>query len=285
MGGGQHQAQVGEREHRFALTLARQAGEVLRGHFGRIDRDDIELKGERNPVTEADRASEELIVAGIRRQFPQDGILAEEQTRQDLEARRVWLVDPLDGTVNFTHAHPFVGISIALAVDWRIQLGVVHLPMLGETFSALRGQGTRRHRLGLGGYESVRCHVSAIEQPKQALAATGFPYVRETARFNNLDAFNRLFCEVGGLRRCGTASIDLALVACGVYDAFWEAHLECFDVAAGSLLVEEAGGRVTDYVDGADWLFGKNIVATNGTALHGFMLSKMDRAFDPDARI
>ncbi len=273
-----------ERERRFALDIARQAGQILVQHWGRLTPSQIDSKGTRNPVTDVDRNSEKLLVDAIQGEFPADGILAEEEHRQDLGAQRVWLIDPLDGTVNYTHSHPFVAISIALLVEQQIQVGVVHLPILEESYSAIRGGGTLRHVSSQGSEVEQPCRVSSIDQPNKALCATGFPYVRETSPFNNLAAFDRLFLKVGGLRRCGTASIDMAFVACGIYDAFWEAHLECFDVAAGSLLIEEAGGRVTDYTGRSDWLFGKNIVATNGTGMHAFMLDNMDQQFDPDLR-
>ena len=148
-------------ERAFALRVAHQAGEILQRHFGRLEASQIAQKADRNPVTDIDCASEQHIVDQIRAAYPEDGILAEEQTRKNLDASRVWIIDPLDGTVNYTRSHPFVAVSIALAIAGRIEVGVVHAPMLGESWSAARGAGATRHRA----YGEVACAVSTVTKP------------------------------------------------------------------------------------------------------------------------
>lgn len=267
-------------DERLALRLAREAGALIAAAGGRpLAPEAVDFKGKRDPVTATDRASEALIAAGLAAARPDDGLLAEEQTARRLDARRLWIVDPLDGTVNFAHGHPLVAVSIALVVDGQPVAGAVALPLLGEAYSASAGAGARRWR---GEQPPERLSVSRTARLDQALISTGFPYRREQLVHNNLATFNALFTKVRGLRRCGVASIDLAFVAAGIYDAYWEAHLAPHDVAAGVLLVREAGGRVTDYAGGDGWLYGKSIVASNGP-LHEPLRALMPADFDADA--
>ena len=197
----------------FTLGVARRAGELLLGRFEKLKSSDVSFKGKRDLVTVADRESEEFIVGEIRRAYPGHSILAEEQTRDTKDSPYQWIIDPLDGTVNYTHGHPFFCISMALAHDGKIVLGVVHAPLLGETYHARLGEGAF-----LG---KRRLVVSDADVLINSLLATGFAYVREETQSNNLYNFNRLTMKARGVRRYGSAAIDLAYVAAGRLDFFW----------------------------------------------------------------
>ncbi|HET6203848.1 MAG TPA: inositol monophosphatase family protein [Planctomycetota bacterium] len=238
-------------------AIARAAGEVLRAHFGKIDARTIGRKSSsRDLVTEADRASERRIVADLRGAFPGEAIRGEEEVREEGKGGPLWHVDPLDGTINFVHGVPVFGVSIARYVEGKPHLAVVYNPVLEEMFAAEAGKGATLN--------GAPIRVSREETLADALLVTGFPYRRGELANNNLDNFVRFFFEARGIRRIGAASVDLAWVAAGRFDGFWELHLEPHDVAAGALLVREAGGKVTDFDGGENWLEGANVVATNG---------------------
>ena len=240
----------------LALGAAREAGAVLMEHFGRLAEGDVSSKGvARDLMTAADLASERLLVARLREAVPEHAIEAEEETRdpgEDGSGPR-WFLDPLDGTINFVHGLPIFCVSIGLVEGGRPQVAVVHAPRLGETFWAVRGGGAF-----LDG-EPLR--VSDTAELGDAILATGFPYRRGELEHDNLENFGRFFHGVRGLRRMGSAALDLAYTAAGRFDGFWELHLAPHDVAAGALLVREAGGEVTDARGGEDWLRGGSIVA------------------------
>lgn len=238
-----------------AEELARGAGRILLSWWERLGAADVGSKSaERDLVTRADLESEAHLLDGLRRRFPRDAVLAEESGAAGAaDAPATWVVDPLDGTVNFVHRLPMVAVSIARLVDGEPDVGVVHLPRLGETFVAVRGGGAR-----LDGRE-IRVSETAI--PREALLATGFPYRRHLLRDSNLENFARLFLHQRGVRRMGSAACDLAYVAAGRLDAFWELHLAPWDVAAGGLLVREAGGVVDTLRPGGDWIHGRNLIA------------------------
>lgn len=222
-----------------AVAAARASGEILRARLGRTQR--IRHKGEVNLVTEADEASEEAIVRELRAHFPTDSILAEEGTSGGANLARRWLVDPLDGTTNFAHGYPIFCVSIALEVDGITQLGVVYEPVLDELFTAV---------LGGGAFLNGRpIHVSQTQRLDQSLLSSGFPYDRQQARVA-LPLFGRFVLRAQAVRRDGAAALDLCYVAMGRFDGFWEAPLQPWDVAAGALLVAEAGGRLSDYRGG-----------------------------------
>jgi myo-inositol-1(or 4)-monophosphatase len=247
----------------FARRTAHEAGGLLREfahqrHVVRTKSTEIDL------VTEADLASERLIVAAIREKYPHQPILAEEGQGDSQEAVReaeyLWLVDPLDGTVNYAHGFPVWGLSLALAQRGQVILAVTYSPLHDEMFWAVRGQGA-----WLNGR---RLRVSSAGRLQDALLATGFAYRRATLEDNNLAEFNAMMPQVQGLRRGGAAVLDMAYLACGRLDGYWEMHLKPWDWAAGWLLVEEAGGLVTD-MRGEPWaLFKNNIAASSGPALH-----------------
>jgi myo-inositol-1(or 4)-monophosphatase len=248
-----------ERALVVALEAAREAGELLLGALGRIDRSRVGRKSAaRDLVTETDLASERAIVERLRAAFPGHAIEAEEEVQDERDGAPRWFVDPLDGTVNFVHSLPCFAVSLALVVDGQPEVAVVHAPRLGETFRAVRGGGAF-----LG---SERLAVSGAEELGESILATGFPYRRNELRPNNLENFARLFPKVRDLRRFGSAALDLAYTAAGRFDGFWELYLAPHDVAAGALLVREAGGIVRDLAGGEDWLRGGNLVAA-GPAL------------------
>jgi myo-inositol-1(or 4)-monophosphatase len=266
----------------FALETARQAGQLLRELSHR--RHTVSSKTtEIDLVTEADLASERLIIDAIRARFPHDAILSEEglgnpsgpslsgQSPQSAiaETPRLWLVDPLDGTVNYAHNYPFWGVSLALAEWGQVMLGVIYDPLHEEIFGAKRGQGA-----WLSG---DRIRVSSATRLQAALLATGFAYRRATLADNNLAEFGAVMPRVQGIRRAGSAVLDLAHVAAGRLDAYWEMHLQPWDWAAGWLLIEEAGGIVTG-VRGEPWSLGTNIIVASNGLLHQELLAVLDAA-------
>lgn len=256
-----------EQARAVALEAARAAGEILLGLFGRLDPARIGSKSAaRDLVTEADLASEHCLVERLRRAFPEHAIEAEEAVRDQASSGPRWFLDPLDGTVNFVHRLPCYAVSLGLVVDGQPEVGVVHAPRLAETFHAVRGGGAF-----LG---AERLRVSAADTLAEAVLATGFPYRRPGPRPSNLENFAALIHEVRDLRRMGSASLDLAYVAAGRFDGFWELHLAPHDVAAGALLVREAGGQVSDLDGGEDWLRGGHIVAA-GSGLHASLRGRL----------
>jgi myo-inositol-1(or 4)-monophosphatase len=253
----------GERERALALAreAAREAGAILLQHFGRLRAAEVRSKDvARDLVTAADLASERALVARLRAEFPEHAIEAEEETRdaRGADERPRWFLDPLDGTVNFVHELPVFAISLALWSGGEPEVGVVYAPRLDEMFCAARGAGATLNGAPL--------RVSSASSLGDSLLATGFPYKRETLAHSNLENFNALFYDVRGLRRLGSAALDLAYTAAGRFDGYWELHLAPHDVAAGGLLVREAGGIVRDADGGEDWLRGGSVVAA-GPAL------------------
>ncbi|NKB87810.1 MAG: inositol monophosphatase [Acidobacteria bacterium] len=242
---------------RVLLDIARNAGDLLSGFYGRIGAADADRKGDlsRDLVSRADIEAERLILDSIP---ASDRVLSEESGERP-GSGRWWIVDPLDGTINFLHQIPFWCVSIAVVEDGDLVEGVIHAPQLGLTFVGRAGDGVL-----LNG-ELVT--VSGTRELGDAILATGFPYARDTLADNNLDNVPRLGIAVGGLRRMGSAALDLAFTAAGRLDGYWELHLSAWDVAAGILLVREAGGTVTDFRGESELqklLFGRNIVASNG---------------------
>jgi myo-inositol-1(or 4)-monophosphatase len=251
-----------ERELSVAVSVAREAGALLKENFGRAQ--EVDYKGRINLVTEMDRRSERLIVERLAAAFPGDGVRAEEGSGPGGEAARVWLVDPLDGTTNYVHEYPVFSVSIALAVEGRLMVGVVHHPLLEEVYAGRRGGGVT-----LNG--SPR-RVTAEGRLDRALLATGFSYdLSGDPERSNIGPFTRFLLRAQAVRRAGSAALAIAKVAVGRTDGFWERGLHAWDMAAGALLVEEAGGRVSDYSGGPPALDGGQLVASNGV-LHEEML-------------
>ncbi len=244
-----------------ARSMALEAGALLREGLSR--RKHVNHKGAIDLVTEYDLQSEQLIVQGLRKAFPQDAILAEEGGGSQ-SAQGTWLVDPLDGTTNYAHGIPFFAVSIAYRVQGEIQLGLVYDPVRAELFHTQRGQGAWLN--------DRRLRVSTTAKLGKALLTTGFPYDIRTHPENNLDHFAAFALRSQGVRRLGAASLDLAYVAAGRFDGYWELRLWPWDWAAGILLVREAGGKVTR-TDGGEDVFAQptSILASNGR-LHTAML-------------
>jgi myo-inositol-1(or 4)-monophosphatase len=236
-----------------AEEAARAAGDVLLGFVGRAL--EVRHKGDVDLVTEADRASEDRIVRIVGKRFPDHSILAEEGggTAAGRDAEFLWVVDPLDGTTNFAHGLPIWSVSIGVLRDGVPFAGVVLDPSRGECFRALRGEGAW--------LDGSRIRVSDADTLDRALLVTGFPYDIRSSAVNNLDHFERFLLRSRAVRRLGSAALDLAYVACGRFDGFWELKLHPWDMAAGALLVEEAGGRVTKFGGEPLDLFDEEIVA------------------------
>lgn len=247
----------------FIESVARGAGEILASIHGTLTAAEIDFKARRDMKTRADTESENYVVARIRDRFPSDSIYAEEGDPIINSPRRWWFIDPLDGTTNFAHGVPFYNVSIGLWEDGRVRYGAVFAPSMQEMFVAEYGRGAR-----LNGHP---LRASGISEMDKALLATGFPYSRNEIENNNLPAFNHFCLRAQCMRRLGAAALDLAYVAAGRLDAYWEMFLGPWDCAAGALMVHEAGGTVTDFAGGSDWLFGENVVASNGK-LHDQML-------------
>ena len=224
------------RDLEIAVSAARRGSDAIRPWLGSLTGADF--KGAVDPVTQADRESESAIIATIRQALPDDDILAEESGGNPLELTRLWIIDPLDGTVNFLHQVPHVGVSVALYEQGLPRVGVVIDVFRDEIFTAAAGHGAFRNREPIS--------VSTQGDLGAALVATGFPYDRRTHAASYTAIVGEMLTHIQGIRRMGTASLDLAWVACGRYDAFWELKLAPWDVAAGILLIREAGGRVTD---------------------------------------
>lgn len=258
-----------ERARQTASRAAQQAGALLRERLGNIR--NIDYKGAFNIVTDVDRASERLILEVLTSEFPDFGILAEEGGAQAAAGSQRWLVDPLDGTTNYTHAYPFFSVSIGLEQRGRLLLGVVYNPISDELFWAQDGKGA-----WLG---AQQIHVSSIDSLATSLLATGFtPGTKEAlAGENNMRQFAALTASSHGVRRDGSAALDLCFVACGRLDGFWEMKLSPWDTAAGSLIVLEAGGRVTNLEGGKFEMSTGHILATNGL-IHDEVLAALGRA-------
>jgi myo-inositol-1(or 4)-monophosphatase len=262
----------------FALELAREAGQLLR-RFNHQKHEVNHKSTEIDLVTEADLASERMIVESIRQRFPDHTILSEEGLG-DLqqiagETTCLWLVDPLDGTVNYAHGYPAWGVSMALADHGTVTLAVTYDPLREEMFWAERGEGT-----WLNGQ---RLQVSQGDGLQESLVATGFAYRRATLQDNNLAEFNAIMPRVQGIRRTGAAVLDMAHLAAGRLDGYWEKHLQPWDWAAGWLLIEEAGGLVTD-LQGDPWALQKEAIVASNRALHEELLHALQASRQSQVR-
>ena len=248
-----------------ACEAARLGGAVLEGRFGGTF--EIKKKGTAiDLVTEMDLKSERVIVDYICRNFPAHAILAEENAYGDAASKGStykWIIDPLDGTTNYAHGYPIYSVSIAVEVEGIVTAGVVYHPPLKEMFTAIQGEGAK-----LNGKE-VR--VSAVDDLGESLTVTGFPYDVRTPPHRNVEHFTRFLKSARAVRRDGSAALDLAYVAAGRFDGYWEPNLSPWDVAAGSLMVREAGGTVSDYRGTQSSIYDKQFVASNGK-IHGQML-------------
>jgi myo-inositol-1(or 4)-monophosphatase len=244
-----------------AREAAMLAGRLLRDNIG--GKRTVVYKGEINLVTEMDTRAERVVVETLLRAFPDHGILAEEETTITKESPYRWIIDPLDGTTNYAHGYPCFAVSLALETAGEVIVGVVYDPMREELFSAAKGQGAQ-----LNG-QPIR--VSIVDNLIQSLLATGFPYDRSVSEKNNLNHFIKLLMVSQEVRRDGSAALDLCSVAAGRFDGFWELKLKPWDVAAGILIVREAGGTVSDFRGSRSTINDQEVVASNGK-IHSQML-------------
>jgi len=248
----------------FIESTARQAGALLMSHFGKVD---VEYKGQgkSDVVTIADRESEKLVVGLIRARYPQHNILGEEGTQRETGSDYRWYIDPLDGTTNFAHGFPVFCVSIGLEKNGERIAGAVYDPTRDEMFTAEKGSGASLNGRPI--------HVTRQSELLEALVATGFPSAKRHKN-PNIHFYHQITLKSHGVRRAGAAAIDLAYTACGRVDAYWELNLNPWDTAAGVLLVEEAGGTVTDFSGGKFDIASKEVLASN-TALHPAMVEQI----------
>ena len=241
----------------FTVSIAREAGALLKSRFSH--RHTIDFKGEIDIVTEADRLSEDLLVKRISNAFPHHDILAEESAATERGARSRWIIDPLDGTTNYAHGFPVFCVSIALEEQGLVELGVIYNPMMDEIFVAQRGQEATLNGCTL--------KVSDTTALGHSLLATGFPYDIRVNPDNNIAYFIEMALRARAIRRAGSAALDLAYVAAGRFDGFWELRLHPWDIAAGQLLVREAGGCVTD-IEGNDFTLDAPVIVASNSKIH-----------------
>jgi myo-inositol-1(or 4)-monophosphatase len=243
-------------------NLARGAGEILRAGFQHANH--IQHKSEIDLVTEVDRQSEAYLLEQINTRFPDHRIIAEETGQKDGNPDHTWYIDPLDGTTNFAHRLPIFSVSIAYAHQGTVTLGVVYDPIQDEMFSAELGKGAALN--------DAPIHTTSQAKLSRSLLVTGFPYDRFTSPDNNLDHMKRFTLRAQGIRRLGSAALDLCSVACGRVDGYWEIKLEVWDLAAGILIAQEAGAIVTKTDGRSDMLLPPLSVLAANPALHPSML-------------
>ncbi len=239
------------------IVLVKETGEFIRQEALKFDHSKIEYKGKNDLVSYVDKEAEKRLVAGLSEILPGSGFIAEEGTSTQKSDTYNWIIDPLDGTTNFTHGLPIYAISIALLKRNELALGVVYEVNKDECFHAIKGGGAFLNHMPI--------KVSPIKSLDKALLATGFPYYNFEQMQQYLSIINEFMQTTHGLRRMGSAAVDLAYTACGRFEGFFEYNLNAWDVAAGALLVSEAGGKVTDFKGGSDFLFGRELIAGNAT--------------------
>lgn len=251
----------------FAIDLARDAGKIMMNGLGNVH---VSKKSWRDLVTEVDEACERHVITSIKVAFPDHDYFAEEgHERREKKSEWRWILDPVDGTTNYAHSLPLFSISIGIERAGECVGGVVYAPYLNELFFGWKGGGAFLNS------RSIPLRVSEREPLSECVLATGFSYVQRESANDNLANWARITREARGTRRFGSAALDLAYVAAGRLDGFWEMHLKPYDVAAGAVLIREAGGRVTDFWGGEDWLEGQSLVATNGK-IHEALRSRLD---------
>jgi myo-inositol-1(or 4)-monophosphatase len=259
------------------LNVAKKAAKSAAQIIGKYQKDSnfsVDYKGKNDLVTEADVKAEKEILSVIGKEFPDDHILAEESSvEQVMPEGRTWLIDPIDGTTNFAHGFPVYCVSIGLWENREPKMGLVLEVSRGECFTAIKDAGAYLNGNSIS--------VSKLDNPADALVGTGFPYNDLSLVDHYLQFFRMLMSNIQGVRRPGAASYDLCCVACGRFEGFYEYALNPWDVGAAALIVQEAGGKVTDWSGGNDWLFGKRIVAGN-PALHAFLLDEIANYFEKD---
>jgi len=248
---------------RSAREVVGYAVSFIREQAKNFDNSKVEYKGHNDLVSYVDKTSEEILVKGLFETLPGSGFITEENTASAAEERFRWIIDPLDGTTNFVHGVPCYAVSVALYDNDTCILGIVHEINLNECFHAVKGRGAFLND------QPVK--ISGRKTLEDALVVTGFPYTDYSRLENYMKVFDYCMHNTHGIRRPGSAAVDLAYVAAGRYEVFYEYGLNSWDVAAGALIVSEAGGTVTDFSGGANYVFGKEIVATNSLVHKEFM--------------
>ncbi len=258
----------------LAIEAAREAGKYLKYNVGKVRNVETKKGEERNLVSEIDRGSEEKIIGMIKSRYPSHAILAEESGAEETAAEFKWIIDPLDGTTNYLHHVPIYCVTIAIEHKGEIIAGVVYDPNLDELFTAEKGSGAYLN--------GKRLRVSGTSELIDGLLVTGFPYDIARNPDHAIERFVRLLLAAGGMRRLGSAALDLSYVTAGRFDGFWEVSLNPWDMAAGVLLVQEAGGRVTDFSGVGPNIYRRQVLATNGR-LHEAILEILRTSEPPTA--
>ena len=250
----------------IAKFAAKEAGKIILRSMGNIQKMQVENKIDFDFVTKIDKNSENKIIELIRSSFPDHSIMAEESGEHDNVSRYTWVIDPLDGTNNYIHGFPFFSVSIALFDRDDIIMGVVYDPIRQELFHAEKGKGSFLNDCAI--------RVSDIKDPGRSLIGTGFPFKNKDYLGKYMKSFAEVFEHVSGVRRPGSAALDLSYVACGRLDGFWEAKLSPWDISAGILLVIEAGGVVTDFSGGTNYFDSEELLIGN-PSIHEFLLNEV----------
>jgi len=244
-----------------ALNAAQAAGSHIQESLHELK--EVDHKGRADMVTNVDTTSEQIIVDHILDAYPDHGILAEESDYTESSNTVLWIIDPLDGTTNFVHGYQHYSVSIAVEIEGTTEIGIVYDPRAGELFSAIRGEGAY--------VNDAPIHISGTENLRDALLSTGMPYDIDEKWYRAMELFRIFYGRSHGVRRDGSASLDLCYVAAGRFDGFWEYSLNPWDVTAGLLICREAGGRTTDFTGAPADIFGRNFLGTNGK-IHDQML-------------
>ncbi len=238
----------------IAFNAARKASKIILNKYDRLHTVTITEKGPNDFVTEVDLASEQAIIETLKEAYPDHSIIAEESGLTEGDPNQQWIIDPLDGTTNFIHGLPHFCISMAFKQDGKLEHGLIYDPIRQELFTASRGKGTYLN--------DKRVRVSACNHLSQALIGTGFPFKQKQQFDHYMQTFSAIFLQTSGIRRGGSAALDLAYVAAGRLDGFWELSLQPWDIAAGVLMIQEAGGLIGD-------LHGENTFMDNGNIIAG----------------
>jgi myo-inositol-1(or 4)-monophosphatase len=252
----------------LAVDAALEAGRFLKMNVGKIKQIEYKKGEERNLVTEIDKKAEQLIIEKIRKRYPLHSFLGEESGSHKADSDYKWIIDPLDGTTNFTHGLNIFSTSIALEYKGEVVLGVIYDPNVDELFTAEKGNGAYLN--------NRKIHVSQAARLMESLIVTGFPYEIKENPFNAVEHFTTFLMECQAVRRLGSAALDLSYVACGRFDGFWEVTLNPWDMAAGVLFVEEAGGKFTNFRGFPSTIYSPNVLASNGI-IHEQMVSILRR--------
>ena len=258
---------------RQVVNISKTMGLFLKEEIEKLKEEDIEIKSLNNFVTHIDKQTEAHLVKMLSEVLPEAGFIAEENDYGEISTDFNWIIDPLDGTTNYIHGVPLYCISIGLQYKNEIIAGVIHEPNLNETFYAWKGSPAFLNRNII--------KVSKKKKLKDSLIATGFPYHDYSQMDGYMKTFHFLMKNSHGVRRLGSAAMDMAYVACGRYDGFYEYGLSPWDVAAGSIIVKQAGGNVGTFSDGSDFVFGKEIVSTN-SHIYGEFIDLMKKSFEKE---